>query len=510
MDEGFNDQIKNMSEEQVRLLTRSKMRRIYDDIEKKAKRLSPEKFIPYVLNFFYDPSRKIVISPHTILQAIEANCAYHKSGYDEEVTWGRLADIVNLIKTVEDGNDFYLWSIHNQIEIFYQFIYRTQLEVQKTGCSKMYLSKYWNLFYDNTFMSRLHNDFEKKHGLSVEKWFLCSFGLYAMFSKTCVIPKKFKISPNINLNESDIQTYLNLSCYSIAEVKRRYFEVRKKDTEEFHFLIRTVFTERPIIELENARLVAPIPGLIFRHMGHELENLFECVDSNGYHIAKSFEEYTKKVLSCLGSSTRLYSNNELEKLSDGKKSCDFLLVTPSENILIECKAVNFKVRTLTENALLKSNAFEKIKDGICQIDNTLGNIKTGKLCLPDVDINKPFLKIVVTFGEIIGFNSNWLLNKMCPSINDIDEKIGKPTILSIDGLEKLVLYIENSKESFISIYRSKQEKGYFMTGDWDAYLDNKIFDVKPIKKNRFFIDGVNKMYAKFGIDLERATKRDYY
>ncbi|MFA5293831.1 MAG: hypothetical protein WC496_12480 [Phycisphaerae bacterium] len=502
MDEEFDTRINDMPEQQVREITRFKMRRIRDEIEKKAKRIKPEKFIPYILNFFYDPSRKWVIGPHTILQAIEANCAYHKRGYDEEITLKKFADIINLLMKSEDKNDFYLWSIHNKLEIFFQFISRIQLEVQKTGCSRTYLSRYWKLFYNNNFLSKLHDDFEKIHGISVEKWFLCSFSMYAMFLKTCIIPQKFKISPGININESDIQTYLNLSCYTVTEIRQRYFEVRKDIPREFHFLTRTAFVERPIIALENTLLVAPIPELIFRHMGHGLNGLFENIDSYGYCLGKSFQEYTKKTLNCLSDIIRLYSNEELEKLSAGEKSCDFLLVTQSENILIECKAIDFKVRTLTENAILKSNAFTKVKDGIRQIDNTLNNIKTGKLCLPSVDANKPFLKIVVTFGEMLGFNSDWLLNEMCPLIKDVDEKTSKPIILSVDGLEKLVLYIENTKEFLIDIYRSKQEKGYFLTGDWDTYLENKIFAIKQIKNLGFFSEGFDEMYDKFGIDLK--------
>ncbi|OQA01594.1 MAG: hypothetical protein BWY69_01328 [Planctomycetes bacterium ADurb.Bin401] len=501
MDEEFNDKIKNMSEEQVRTHTRFKMYRFFDEIEKKAKRIKPEKFIPYVLNFFHDPSRKLMISPHTILQAIEANCAYHKDGYNEEISQKKFADIINLIITSEDKNAFYLWSIHNKLEIFYQFICRIQLEVQKTGCSKAYLSRYWKLFCDNIFINKLHYEFEKIYGISVEKWFLCSFALYAMFFKKIMIPKKFQISQNININENDIQKYLNLSCYSITEIKQRFFDIRRNISEEFHFLTRTAFIERPIIDLENGLLVTPIPELIFRHMGYGLNDLFEKIDSYGYYLGKSFQEYTKKTLSCLSKMVKLYSNEELEKLSEGEKSCDFLVETESENILIECKAIDFKVRTLTENAIFKSNAFSKVKDAICQIENTLYNIKTGKLLLPGINTNKPFLKIVVTFGEMFGFNSDWLLNHMLSSIKSVNSNI-KPIILSIDGLEKLVLYKENAHESLIDIYHSKLKEGYLITGDWDTYISNKISAIQTVKNLDFFEDGFDEMFNKFGIDIE--------
>ncbi|OHB53094.1 MAG: hypothetical protein A2Y10_06880 [Planctomycetes bacterium GWF2_41_51] len=491
-----------MTEEQVRCLTRFKMRRFFDEIEKKAKRLKPEKFIPYVLKFFHNPMRREIIGPHTILQAIEANCAYHKSGYDEEITHKKFADIINLIMKSEEENDFYLWSIHNRLEIFFQFINRIQIEVQKTGFSKYYLSRYWNLFYDNDHIRKMHNDFENIYKISVEKWFLCSFAMYAMFAKDFIIPKEFKISSSMSIDENDISTYLNFSCYSVAEIQERYFETRKNIKEEFHFLVRTVFVERPIVLLDGDQLVAPVPELLFRHMGHGLNDLFEKIDSSyGCYLGKAFQEYTKKTLNCL-SNVVLYSNEELEKLSAGDKSCDFLLATQSENILIECKAIDLKVRTLTENAIFNSNAFSKIKDGICQIDNTLNNIMNGKLCLPGIDTKKPFLKMVVTFGEMFGFNSDWIFNKMCPQINYDEEKNLKPMIFSIAGLEKFVLYIENSSESLIDIYHAKRKDGYFATGDWDNYLSSKIASIKPIKNDiNFLNEGFDSMLDKFEIDF---------
>jgi len=118
-DEQYIDNIKNMSENEVRLRARSKTRYLEEELEKKAKRIKPEKFVTSTLNFFRDPSQETFIAPHTMLQAIEANCAYHKGGYDEDITWGKFADIINLTKRLEDENDFYLWSISHNLGIFF-------------------------------------------------------------------------------------------------------------------------------------------------------------------------------------------------------------------------------------------------------------------------------------------------------------------------------------------------------------------------------------------------------
>lgn len=501
----YIDQINSLSEDEVRLKARLRTMNIQCALEKKAKRIKPYKFIPYIIDLFNNPPKNIFIAPHTILQAIETNCAYQKREYDEDITFEKFADIINLNKSLEDENDFYLWSIHHRIDLFFQFIARIQFEAQNTGFNKQYLSRYWKLFFDNNFTPKLFDKFSEKFGISVEKWFLCSIGMFSFFHKSLIGNSNIKIPPEINVNDNDISRYLDLSVYSEEEIKRNYFDARKGIPYEFHFLIRSIFMERPILKLNAGQIVAPIPKLIFRHMGYKLKAMFEAIDTNEHCLADSFEKYTEMVLNNLSSLIKLYPNNELETLSNPDKSCDFLLITPTENILIECKAVDFKVKTLTKNAIYNCNAFSKIQKAIVQIDSTLRNIKTKKIEIKELDKTKPFLKIVVTFGEMRGFNSDWLLNELLSKERlDIKSSSGdlnttNPVIISIEGLEKLIMYIESSDKSLIDIYNAKQEQGYCLTGDWDAFLTNKAGELDG-NENLNFVERVfNEIYERLGI-----------
>ena len=501
----YIDQINSLSEDAVRMKARLRTMDTQCELEKKVKRIKPHKFIPYCVNIFNNPPKNVLIAPHTILQVIEANCAYHKSGYDEDVTYKQFADVINLNRRLEDENDFYLWCIHNRTELFFQFIARIQFEAQNTGCNKQYLSRYWKLFFDNNSTPKLFDKFSKQFGISVEKWFLCSICMFTFFYKSFIGNSNIKIPPRLNVNDNDISRYLDLSVYSAEEIKQIYFDARKHIPHEFHFLLRSAFMERPIVKLDDGRIVAPIPELIFRHMGYKLRAMFEDIDINDHCVANSFEKYTEMVLNNLSSLIKLYTNNELETLSKPDKSCDFLLITRTENVLIECKAVDFRVKTLTKNAIYKSNAFTKIQDAIVQIDRTLRNIKAEKIKIQELDKTKPFLKIIVTFGEMRGFNSDWLLtellSKECLDIESSSENVNgaKPVIISIEGLEKLILYIENSGKSLIDIYNYKQEQGYLLTGDWDVFLTNKVCELDKNKKLNFVDSVFYEVYERLGI-----------
>ena len=63
-----------------------KMLSFYDVLEKKAKRHLPRKYILYIAERLTQCRRDLKkfaqTPPHHLLHSIEANCAYHKDGYD--------------------------------------------------------------------------------------------------------------------------------------------------------------------------------------------------------------------------------------------------------------------------------------------------------------------------------------------------------------------------------------------------------------------------------------------
>ena len=510
--------IDSLTEEEARREARLNLIDLQDTLEKKAKRVKPEVFVPKIARLFHDPKRKFIMGPHTYLQAIEANCTFHKEGYNETLDQNKLASIYNLCLDSEAKNTFYLWIIHDNINLFHQFIYRIQMEIQKTGLSNTHLARYWMILYDNIFTPRLFEAFQDKYKITIKNWFLCSLCIYTLFYKQLEAFKHLKLPAQINLTQKDIQTYSSYTTCSIEEVKNKYTEERKKLSREFHFLIRSYFIERPILNLNETKMIAPIPGLIIRNMGKGLINMFEQIDKNGYHLGQSFERYTESVLRCLRNSLKIFTENELKKQLEGEKHCDFLIVTPTENILLECKAIDFRVRTLTENAISNSSASTRIIDAIEQLAITSNNIQTDKLTLEGLDKTKPTIGVVVTLGEIPGLNTDWFFEKALPlnEMKNIDTEHfqsflqnNRPVILSIDSLEELVVYLDSSSDSFFDLYTFKMQKEYYMTGDWDAFLNNKLKEIDKVEKLDFVNECVAYMYKELGVEIEPDSNDNF-
>ena len=510
MADNFFDQLVSLEEDEARVKCRDRVLNIYDNLAKKAKRIRPENFVPLLVSKFREPPKGVVLPPHVILHAIEANCSYHKNGYDEQVTWGKLAEILNIFLS-EEFNPYLTYIISKNLNLFVQYIHRTQLDIQKTESSRKHLVRYWKLFAENEFTPKLFSNFENKYGISVEKWFRYSLGAYAMLRNDLMISRySIKIGENLPFSNDDFQKYFDLSILTKEQVKERYFESRKNIEPEFYFLIRTCFLERPILQLSNNKLISPIPELIFRHVGYGLYGLLKSLDKDGYYIGKSLQAYTRRVLEDLKTKKVLIDNISMEKIAKDQKSCDFLLSTEHENILIECKATIFKVNTLSQNAIAKHTSTTNICRGVDQIHKTLDQIEEGKFDSLIIDKKKPFIGIILTLGEIPEANSDWYYEKIIPN-NMMGKKLAnyddaskliirKPLILSVNALENLITYMNNSNESLVSIYDQKEKKGYFVTGDWERFLNHKLSDLEKVVPLTFIKSVMEEFDKSLGLN----------
>ncbi len=505
----FFDQLVSLEEGEARVKCRNRVRTIYDNLAKKAKRLRPENFVPLLVSKFREPPKGVVLPPHVILHAIEANCSYHKEGYNEQVTWGKVTEILNIFLS-EEFNPYLTYITSTNLNLFAQYMHRTQLDIQKTESSRKHFVRYWKLFAENVFTPKLFSNFENTYGISVEKWFRYSFGAYAMLRNDLLISRDpIKIEKSLPFSNDDFQKYFDLSVLTREQLKQRYFESRKNIDPEFYFLIPTCFLERPILQLSNNRLISPIPELIFRHVGYGLYGLFERLDKDGYYIGKSLQAYTHSVLQDLKIKKVLIDNNSLEKIAKGEKTCDYILSTKHENILIECKATIFKPNVLTQNAIAKHTSTTNICRGMDQIHKTLHQIDEGKFDSLSLDKKKPFIGIILTLGEIPEANSDWYSEEIIPN-NMMGKKLAnyddasklivrKPLILSVNALENLITYMNNSNESLVSIYDQKEKKGYSATGDWEIFLSHKLSDLESLVPLTFITSVMKEFDKRLGL-----------
>lgn len=504
--EDLLEKIGTLNETDARYKCDLVVRELYDKLKRKTKRIKPEKFTEYVVKLFRNPPRNVVLPPHIILHAIEANCAYHKDGYDDIVRHNKIIDILNLL-IPGDLDCYKLYMIHHSLDLFIQYMYREQLDAQKAEFSRKHLARYWKIFLDNEFTPKLFPDFEGRYGITVEKWFQCSFCAFAMLHNELTTPLTFSIDEPIPLSEKDFRAYFNLSVFTVEQVKNMYIANRKEIGHAYHFLIVSCFMEKPILQLSDNRLIAPIPELIFRHMGYGLHQCFKEIDKHKRCIGKSFQSYVGNVLSCLKSKKELMDNNVIEKAADVMKSCDFILSTAHENILVECKATLFTVNTLTPNAITKSNSTTSICRGIEQVDETIDLINKGVFD-DKVDKSKPCIGIIVTLGEIPAANSEWYFKEIIPSnvegkkgfASEFFKKTGRnPMIISINALENLIMYINSTNKSLFGIYDEKKGQSEIVVGDWETFLGNKISESKNVEPLAFVESVMTKFDKSLGL-----------
>ncbi|MBN1456308.1 MAG: hypothetical protein JW912_00470 [Sedimentisphaerales bacterium] len=503
----FFENLNKLSEKEARRHAKLQMCDFHEIFEKKIKRFKPDEFIPNIIRFFrnYPPDK--ILPPHIILNTIEASCAYYKSGYHENFDHSKLVDILNF--QIDTPFIYETFIISYKLPLFTQYMHRSQLLLQKTECAPKHLARYWKLFWDNNFTSCLFDDFQGKYGLSVRQWFECGYSAFSILRNDVTSKKVITIPPSISLKPEDYLRFIDLSTYSKIEIKERFYKTRDVTNKEFHFLIISPFLERPILELDNGLITAPIPELIFRHLGYGLLDKFSELEPNGYCIGKSFQNYCQQVIGCLETNHNLYDDNVLKEITEETGECDFLLTTNDENILIECKAVTFKATVLAESVLKGMGSTTQISKGLSQVVNTGKYLKKNGFDSLNIKRDIPFLAIIVTLGEIPEVNHEWYIRNIILKnpkskkikydvFNGTDKIFTHPPIfLSVNSLENLIIYCNSTGKTFFEIYDEKIKLGYHQTGDWEQYLQYLIHRDSKCHSLQFVSNVMNEFHKFF-------------
>ena len=499
----MDDQIKEKSITKAKL----KMMSFYDELEKKLKRHPPNEYIPKITKRLYACSQDIAEThktpPHILLHSIEANCAYHKEAYDEVLDATKFRKIFNLYIDNMD-NDFITYTIKENVMRFFLMIRRQQVELLQYNISNNYIARMWRLFVNSQNTIKLQSQFEKKFNISIEQWLHIAFLLTAtvinqknyMFKRTCLSDCTF-----YDVGQDVVENFYHHTSITTKQVKEEYFNVRENENPAFHFLIKSIFLDRPIIDLEDGHMIAPKPELMFLN---SQEKLFELVSSiKGFHkpMSGSFETYTKDLLNGLSSKVGVYTEKILKRLSGGSKSCDFIVETHSEIIFIECKATTYSAKLFTDNAILRNNSTSKIAKGIVQLYTSALNLSEGMFDSLNIDIGKPKIGIVVTLGEIPLVNTNWyfdnfIMESVKEKVDSLEVMFYRPIAISIDGLESLITILSNSEANIQDLFDQKEKDGGEAVGDWGAFLQNNIrkeYDLPPVivENEKLFYKAMN-------------------
>ena len=497
---------------------RSQKLQFYDSLEKRVKRYRPDVYAPYMARRLREclttPNKFTQTPPHRILHSIEANCAYHRSGYDEHIDFNGMARIMNVYYDYPDPLQMSM--VHESLDRLFLVMRREQIELQ-IGVSKSQLAGIWQLFVADDPLSETARAFEAQHGLSIRQWIqLCFLSWRLVMDRP---EGDWSAEPIVKWDgyqgTSDaVQAFLSHSSRSVEEIGADFRNIRQQLHPIYHCLIRSAFLQTPLMRLDDARIIAPHPHLIFRHAQDGLYRLAQPLPSFDSEFSKSFERYIRTVLSSCQRVDKFFGEKDLKRVCR-TKNCDFLLEMSDAIILVECKACAYTVRLFTDTAILSHNSTKKVAEGLTQLYHVAKDVEDGTLQELGIDCHKPIMGIVVTFGDIPSANSDWYFQRffLQRASTKLDSSIypsscmkRRPIVISADVLQQLVEVLNSLQISPLALYDEKESENYLIAGDWGPFLGRKIASLDRDKSGLPFVtDHINQFLQSFGVDSELPT-----
>jgi hypothetical protein len=488
------------------------MRRFYESLEGLLKRHQPIDYGPYAALKLRESQEDGVtqlarIPPHYVLHSIEANCRYARGQNSDAVDWPRFARVMNVYHDYPER-----WPVevltNNSLDHFFLLLYRQQMELQYCP-SRNDLARIWHLFVNNNDMVSVSQEFEKKYHLSMAQWVKFCLTTYTLTDEHragCFSPHLITHNSFFKDESRATEAFFRLSSCSPKEIGRRYEDVRRTLPPQFHFLVRSVFIETPLIDFGENRMLCPMPKLMFRQSGEGLYRLSRELPGFSKAFGKAVQNCVKEILQSYANDRRILEDRELGKVVFGKR-CDFLVDLPEGILLVECKGTTFVAHNLTTHAIAKDNSTGKVARGMKQLYVTAADIKSGKFRSIGIDSEKPILGIVVTFGELPLANSCWyfdtfFLKRRNASSYDVganeDIIMRRPMVLSLATLQDFVrVLISTPAISPFELYDAKEAEPYHVVGDWDAYLRSRLRDCEDhIASLPFEEDQFDDFFAK--------------
>jgi len=290
---------------------------------------------------------------HRLLHSIEANCKYSRGQNNDPVTWNRLARVMNVYYNYD--NPVLNTTLEESIDRMFLMLEREQIGLQKKA-SHDYIARIWSLYVNNISINKTAKIFKEKYNLEIKEWVQLCFLTYIAVYKNSSSEFNKKSITNcefIKFHESSLESFFRISSITSQQIRDHFRQTRKDIELPYHFLIRSVFLEYPIIDFGNDMMLAPHPNLLFRHSGEGLYRLISKCDHFDLEFGRSFQDYTGKILKCYKNTKILLNDKQIEEYASGK-CCDYLLESTDLILLIECKAITFTANMFTDNVLLQS------------------------------------------------------------------------------------------------------------------------------------------------------------
>jgi hypothetical protein len=485
--------------------------RFIDELERIVKRFNPESFGPTMSNFIYesivDQKKWRYFPLHFALNAIEANCAYHRSyrndAFDDK--WFRI--LANHYIGFEDPYLHYVLDGKYNLLLPFVAMARQQFIFQRYPNQAEFARSLLIFVLDNP-LPKTEKLFSKKYDLNFEDWlFLCFSTLTAVFNdRPPIVSIQTYLESDILLPKKEsIGNFLSLSSLTISGIRDEYIAIRSGLPTYLHGFLPSVFFDYPLIAYSNGTFLVPHPYFIFRQATEGLYRICSELDREIFapEFSRSFERYVYKVLMEIPGVIKILREAEIQRESPGRV-CDYLIDLQDCILLVECKAIRYSSKLMSEKAISQDNSTTKIVDALEQLFGLAYRLQNGELNNRLTDPRKPLIGICVTYGEIEFVNSPMYFDTFISPKIDLPEKEKLsfpkpfnvlPQIMSIETFERFIQTILEKSDSTIALMNAKLSENYFSVGDWPSFLNLK-YNNEPHLQLKFLEDASNYFFNK--------------
>lgn len=455
------------------------------DLEKLTKKYQPQKFAVFastIINYVLENPKEMNRWPiHFILHAIEANCAYHRPYLNNEVDINAIMKVIRRYKEYDDPVVAYFLNQKGEAEPCLINMARQQFQYQ-SGLGRYDIAR-GAIIFNSSIFPKSEPKFIKQFGLTFKEWFTFAYAAYAGVLKNSpsTITRDFFTSSNVELFSDANKLISFFKTFSITpeDIKEGFRAIRDSIGPQFEMYYDSIFVSRPLLQLNDDEFLAVHKHLI---LTKAVEGIYDeskqlWPDHFGNEFGKSFEGYVGRLLQETKGKNTVFTEQQMRRLVE-EKICDYIIIGSDYVLLLECKGTAYSSNLATETAMKKDNSTKKIKEAIKQINSTLAILESGILTPLTGDTQgKIIISIITTYKHIFFANTKWYWDNVINHDNDVDVSdslLCNPQIMSIDELEKLIIYTNHHNRTFYELFtemRSHPEVDY--GGEWGTYLNIK-------------------------------------
>lgn len=204
------------------------------------------------------------------------------------------------------------------------------------------------------------------------------------------------------------------------------------------------WTKRPNADLDQDRMIAPLPGLILTRLAegiyHQLFHSYR--DEFPRYFGVIFEIYVGEILEHSLCGATLLSESEIKRSYKDGKMPDYVVIDGSTAILIECKAIGYQRKALaTADSTSIDQSLGRVREGLIQLHEFKDACDRRTLGLERFHACSEFKYLIVTFEPCYIVNSVPFKEVVAKALSgDLNSKgitVSPWYVLAVDQLERM-------------------------------------------------------------------------